>query len=418
MLNTTQIRSQFPILSQPINNQPLVYFDNAGMSQMPQRVMKRVLEWEGRERGNIHSGLHSLSQKSTEAYELGRQKVAQFIGADEDEIVFVKNTTEAINLVAYVWARKNLKRGDVIVISELEHHSNILPWRILADDCGIEIRWLEIGDGGRLKSENGKWKMDDRVKLIAFTHVSNALGTINPIKEITKIAREKGIVTLIDGAQAVPHLAVDVKELGCDFYAFSGYKMYGPTGIGVLYGQRDILHNLPPFLAGGGTILSVKKNEVKWREAPEKLEGGTPNIAGAVGLGEAISFLSEIGMDNVSAHEQELTTYALEKLKSIPAITIYGPKDMENRAGPPEAGALGRASVISFNIKNIHAHDVATILDEQGIAIRAGHHCAGPLMERLGVPATCRISFGVYNTVEEIDVLIKTLQEVITKFKV
>ncbi|MDP1709426.1 MAG: SufS family cysteine desulfurase [Candidatus Komeilibacteria bacterium] len=417
MFNSTQIRQQFPILSQPINGQPLVYFDNAGMSQMPQCVMKRVLEWEGHERGNIHSGLHSLSQKSTEAYELGRQKVAQFIGADEDEIVFVKNTTEAINLVAYVWARQNLKRGDAIVISELEHHSNILPWRILADDYGIEIRWLEIGDGGRLKSENGKWKMDDRVKLIAFTHISNAIGTINPVKEITEIAKAKGIITLIDGAQAVPHLAVDVKDLGCDFYAFSGYKMYGPTGIGVLYGQRDILHNLPPFLAGGGTILSVKKNEVKWREAPEKLEGGTPNIAGAVGLGEAISFLSEIGMDNVSAHERELTAYALEKLKSIPAITIYGPKDMENRVGPPEAGALGRAGVISFNVKDIHAHDAATLLDEQGIAIRAGHHCAGPLMERLGVPATCRISFGVYNTLEEINVLVKALGEVIDKFR-
>lgn len=376
------------------------------MAQMPEQVMKRVLKFEGQERGNIHSGLHSLSQKASEAYELARQKVAQFIGADENEIVFIKNTTEAINLVAYVWARKNLKRGDVILISELEHHSNILPWKILADEMGVELRWMPIEDDGQLSIVNCQKLIDNKVKLIALTHVSNAIGTINPVKEIIKIAQEKNIVTLIDGAQAVPHLAVDVKDLGCDFYAFSGYKMYGPTGIGVLYGQRDILHSLPPFLAGGGTILSVTKNAVKWREAPEKLEGGTPNIAGAVGLAESISFLSKIGMDNVSNHERELTAYALEKLKTIPAITIYGSKDINNRAG-----------VISFNVKDIHAHDVATILDEQGIAIRAGHHCAGPLMERLGVPATCRVSFGIYNTKEEIDVLIGGLNKIILKFK-
>ena len=406
MFDISPIRSQFPILSQQINNHQLVYFDNAAMAQMPERVMKRALKFEGRERGNVHSGLHALSQKAIEAYELARQKVARFIGARANEIVFVKNTTEAINLAAYSWARRNLKRGDAIVISELEHHSNILPWKILADEMGVEVRWIPIREDGRWKIEDGSQMMDDRAKLIAIGHVSNAIGTINPIKEIIKIAKDKGIVTLIDGAQAVPHTPIDVKDLGCDFYAFSGYKLYGPTGIGVLYGQRGILEKLPPFLAGGGTILSVKKDEVKWREAPEKLEGGTPNIAGAVGLGEAISFLSEIGMDKIAAHEHELTAYALDKLKTIPEITIYGPKDMENRAG-----------VISFNIKGVHAHDAATMLDEQGIAIRAGHHCAGPLMERLGVPATCRVSFGVYNTLEEIDVLIKVLREVVNRFK-
>ncbi|OGY92260.1 MAG: cysteine desulfurase [Candidatus Komeilibacteria bacterium RIFCSPLOWO2_02_FULL_48_11] len=406
MFDISPIRSQFPILSQQINNHQLVYFDNAAMAQMPERVMKRALKFEGRERGNVHSGLHALSQKAIEAYELARQKVARFIGARANEIVFVKNTTEAINLAAYSWARRNLKRGDAIVISELEHHSNILPWKILADEMGVEVRWIPIREDGRWKIEDGSQMMDDRAKLIAIGHVSNAIGTINPIKEIIKIAKDKGIVTLIDGAQAVPHTPIDVKDLGCDFYAFSGYKLYGPTGIGVLYGQRGILEKLPPFLAGGGTILSVKKDEVKWREAPEKLEGGTPNIAGAVGLGEAISFLSEIGMDKIAAHEHELTAYALDKLKTIPEITIYGPKDMENRAG-----------VISFNIKGVHAHDAATMLDEQGIAIRAGHHCAGPLMERLGVPATCRVSFGVYNTLEEIDVLIKALREVVNRFK-
>ena len=406
MFDISPIRSQFPILSQQINNHQLVYFDNAAMAQMPERVMKRALKFEGRERGNVHSGLHALSQKAIEAYELARQKVARFIGARANEIVFVKNTTEAINLAAYSWARRNLKRGDAIVISELEHHSNILPWKILADEMGVEVRWIPIREDGRWKIEDGSQMMDDRAKLIAIGHVSNAIGTINPIKEIIKIAKDKGIVTLIDGAQAVPHTPIDVKDLGCDFYAFSGYKLYGPTGIGVLYGQRGILEKLPPFLAGGGTILSVKKDEVKWREAPEKLEGGTPNIAGAVGLGEAISFLSEIGMDKIAAHEHELTAYALDKLKTIPEITIYGPKDMENRAG-----------VISFNIKGVHAHDAATMLDEQGIAIRAGHHCAGPLMERLGVPATCRVSFGVYNTIEEVDVLIKALGKVTSKFK-
>ena len=410
MLNIQQIRQQFPILEQKINGQPLVYFDNAAMAQMPQRVMKRMLEWEGRERGNIHSGLHSLSQKSTESYQAAREAVARFIGADEDEIVFVKNTTEAINLVAYTWARKNLKKGDIILISELEHHSNILPWKILSVDIGIELQWIAIDESGQLiaNSEQG-WGgvIGDSVKLIALTHVSNALGTINPVKEIIKLAKEKGIVTLVDGAQAVPHMAVDVKDLDCDFYAFSGYKLYGPTGIAVLYGKRDILDSLPPFLSGGGTILSVTKNETKWRPKPEKLEGGTPNIAGAVGLAEAIAFLSELGMDKIAAHEQELTSYALEKLKAIPEITIYGPQTMASRTG-----------VISFNIKDIHAHDVATLLDEQGIAIRAGHHCAGPLMEVLGVPATCRISFGVYNTIEEIDLLVKILRDIIERFKV
>ena len=416
MLNIQQIRDQFPILEQKINDKPLVYFDNAAMAQMPQRVMKRLLEWDGRERGNIHSGLHSLSQKSTESYQLAREAVAKFIGADEDEIVFVKNTTEAINLVAYAWARRNLKKGDVILISELEHHSNILPWQMLVEDLGVELRWMTIGESGRLAVDSWQSLMDDKVKLIAITHVSNALGTINPVKDIIKIAKEKGIMTLVDGAQAVPHMSVDVKDLDCDFYAFSGYKMYGPTGIGVLYGKRDILDSLPPFMVGGGTILSVTKKEtnprthivgvgVKWRLAPEKLEGGTPNISGAVGLAEAINFISEIGMDNVATHEQELTSYALEKLKAIPEIIIYGPETMDNRAG-----------VISFNIKDIHAHDVATLLDEQGIAIRAGHHCAGPLMESLGVPATCRISFGIYNTIEEIDVMIKVLREIVDKF--
>lgn len=411
------IKKQFPILSQSINDHILIYLDNAGMSQMPEKVMRRILEWEGRERSNIHSGLHSLSQKSTEVYELARQKIGQFIGADEDEIVFVKNTTEAINLVAYTWARKNLKRGDAILISELEHHSNILPWKILSDEIGVELKWLPIDNKSQLSIVNCQKLLDDKVKLIALSHVSNVLGTINPIKEIIKVARDKNIVTLIDGAQAVSHLAVDVKELGCDFYAFSGYKLYGPTGIGVLYGRREILETLPPFLSGGGTILSVTKDKIKWREAPEKLEGGTPNIAGAVGLAEAISFLSEIGMDNVSTHERELTTYALDKLKllcpsresgnpSSSPIIIFGPKEAKNQV-----------SVISFNINGVHAHDVATILDEQGIAIRAGQHCAGPLLERLNVPATCRISFGVYNTLAEIDILIKVLQEVISKFK-
>ncbi|MEK7500905.1 MAG: cysteine desulfurase, partial [Patescibacteria group bacterium] len=344
-----------------------------------------------------------------------------FIGADEDEIVFVKNTTEAINLVAYTWARRNLKKGDVILISELEHHSNILPLRMICDDLGVELQWIAIDESGQLtaNSEQG-WEglVNEKVKLIALTHVSNALGTINPIKEIVSLARKKGIMTLIDGAQAVPHLKVDVKDLDCDFYAFSGYKLYGPTGIAVLYGKREILDSLPAFMAGGGTILSVTKNEtnprthivsvgVKWRHAPEKLEGGTPNIAGAIGLAEAIAFLSELGMDKVAEHEKELTSYALEKLKAIPGLTVYGSTEVENHAG-----------VISFNLKNIHAHDVATLLDEQGVAIRAGHHCAGPLMERLGVPATCRISFGVYNGVDEIDIMIKVLQDIIERFKV
>lgn len=406
MLNMEQIRGQFPILGQLINGKPLVYFDNAAMAQMPQAVMKRMLEWDGRERGNIHSGLHSLSQKSTESYQHSRETVAKFINADEDEIVFVKNTTEAINLVAYAWARKNLKKGNVILISELEHHSNILPWKMLADEIGVEVRWAGVDEDGRIGVASMGKLIDEKVKLIALTHVSNALGTINPVKDIIRLTHDKGIMVLIDGAQAVPHMSVDVKDLDCDFYAFSGYKLYGPTGIGVLYGKREILDSLPPFLAGGGTILSVTKNETKWRHAPEKLEGGTPNIAGAVGLAAGIAFLSELGMDKVAEHEKELTTYALEKLQAISEITIYGQKTMDNRGG-----------VISFNLKAIHAHDVATLLDEQGIAIRAGHHCAGPLMEKLGVPATCRISFGVYNTGEEIDVLIKALGGIVIKFK-
>lgn len=416
--NISKIRADFPILKRKIYNHDLVYFDNAATSQKSKQVLEAIVDYYQNHNANVHRGVHKLSEEATEMYEASRKKVADFVnGGDKRQIIFVRNATEAINLVAYSWGRANIKKGDEILLSEMEHHSNLVPWQILAAETGAKLRFIPIDEKGELKVKNNELKnyLSNKTKIAALTHVSNVLGTINPVKEITeqvKIYNPK-IKILIDGAQAIPHLPVSVQTLGCDFYVFTGHKMLGPTGIGALWVRKEIQEEMPPFLGGGDMILEVDFESSSYNYIPWKFEAGTPNVAGAVGLAAACDYLGKIGMKRVREYEAELTKYALEKLSTVKDLVIYGPEKLERRS-----------SVISFNITDsrgkvlIHPHDLASILDGEGIAIRSGHHCAQPLMKILEIPAAARVSFHIYNTKEEVDKLVPALEKAKKVFKI
>lgn len=387
------LRSDFPLLTQTANGQPLAYLDNAATAQKPRAVVDAVTRFLLEDNANVHRGLYDLARRATEAYEAARVRFARFINAPAaEEVVWVRGATEAINLVASSWGNANLGAGDEIVLSVLEHHSNIVPWQLVAERTGAVIRWIDIDDQGRLRLDQLDTLISERTKLVALGHVSNALGTINPVRTIVDRAHAVGALVLVDGAQAAPHLKVDVQALGCDFYALSGHKMCGPMGIGALWARRALLDAMPPYQGGGEMIETVTMECSTWADVPHKFEAGTPNAAGAVGLAAACDYLDAIGHDALWAHEQELTRYALDRLRQVEGITLFGPSD------PAE-----RTAVFSFALQGVHPHDIATILDAEGIAVRAGHHCAGPLMTRLGVPATARASFYLYNTTDEID---------------
>ena len=401
VLNVEAVRSDFPIFSRTVRGKRLIYLDSAATSQKPQCVIDAEREFYERYNANVHRGAYLIAEEATAAYESAREKVAKFINApNKDCIVFTRGTTEAINLVAYSWGLANLREGDEILLTEMEHHSNIVPWQLIAERTGAKIKVVPITDDGLLDMDAFERLLTERVKIVAVTHVSNVLGTINPVHEICRKAHEVGAVVLVDGAQAAPHLPVDVQAIGCDFYALSGHKMCGPTGVGALYGRKELLEAMPPFLGGGEMIRTVTFERTTFNDVPYKFEAGTPPIAQAVGLGVAVDYLTKIGIERIRSHEVELVTYALERLREIDDITIYG-------AAPPEQ----RGGVIAFNIGNIHPHDLATFLDAHGICIRAGHHCAQPLMRRLNVAATARASFYLYNTPDEIDALVEALQQ-------
>ena len=400
-----EIRKDFPILRQRINGKPLVYLDNAATSQKPQMVIDAMNRYYVEENSNIHRGVHYLSDQATQSFEAARIKIQQHINASHpEEIIFVRGTTEAINLIAQTYGRLHCKDGDEIIISAMEHHSNIVPWQLLRDDKRILLRVIPINDRGELFVDKLGSMINERTKLIALVHVSNVLGTVNPVRQMIEMAHAKNVPVLIDGAQAVPHMRVDVQDLDCDFYAFSGHKMYGPTGVGVLYGKKDLLETLPPYQGGGDMIKSVTFEKTIYNDLPHKFEAGTPNIAGGVGLGATIDYLNTIDFDAAIRHEHEILEYATEALNTIPSLRIIGT-------------AKEKSGVISFVLKDIHPHDIGTILDDDGIAIRTGHHCAQPVMKCFEVPATARASFAFYNTKEEIDALVKGIHKVISIFQ-
>ena len=399
------IRADFPILHRTVRGKKLVYLDNAATTQKPQAVIDRLVRYYSEENSNVHRGVHYLSEVATAAYESARTTVRRFINArDEKEIVFTRGTTESINLVASSWGRHNLRRDDEVLITAIEHHSNIVPWQLLCEETGARLRVAPVNDAGEIILDEYAKLLTPRVRLTAFGHASNALGTINPIKRMIAMAHENGSIVLIDGAQGVPHLTVDVQDLDCDFYAFSGHKVYAPTGIGVLYGKQAILDAMPPYQGGGDMILSVSFEKTTYNALPYKFEAGTPDIAGVVGLAAAVDYISAIGLPNIAAHEQDLLRYATSRLSEIEGLRIIGT-------------AAEKASVISFTLEGVHPHDIGTILDQEGIAIRTGHHCAQPLMMRFNVPATGRASFGLYNTREEADALVDGLRKVIEVFR-
>jgi cysteine desulfurase/selenocysteine lyase len=400
------IRQDFPILSRIVHDKPLVYLDSAASTQKPQAVLDALNVYYERYNANVHRGVYTLSEEATEAMEKARVKVARFIHARQSkQIIFTRNTTESINLVAYSWGSANISTSDLIVLTEMEHHSNLIPWQLLAQRTGARLEFVPVSDDGLLQLDVYEQLLQQHPKLIAFTHVSNVLGTINPAQQMIAQAHAAGAVVLIDGAQSVPHMPVDVQALDADFYCFSGHKMLGPTGIGVLYGKRDLLEAMPPFMGGGDMIRTVGLREASWNDLPWKFEAGTPAIAEAIGLGAAIDYLNALGMEHVRQHEQALTHYAMQKLAAIDGLTIYGPL------------AEQRGGVISFTLADIHPHDLASILDQEaGVAVRAGHHCAQPLMERYGLAATARASFYVYNTKQEIDVLVQGLRRAMEIF--
>ncbi|EAC3225758.1 cysteine desulfurase [Listeria monocytogenes] len=400
MIDIQKIRADFPILAQEINEKPLAYLDNAATSQKPKQVIEALTHYYEFDNANVHRGVHTLAARATDAYESARGKVAKFIRAREvAEIIFTRGTTSAINLVVDSYAEANIEAGDEIVISYLEHHSNLIPWQQLAKRKGAVLKYIELEEDGTISVEQAKKAIGEKTKIVALAHVSNVLGTITPIKEIAAIAHQFGAVILVDGAQAVPHMEVDVVDLDADFYAFSGHKMMAPTGIGALYGKRELLDAMEPTEFGGEMIDFVELYDSTWKELPWKFEAGTPIIGGAIALGAAIDYLAEVGLENIQAHEQALASYAIEEMSKIEGITIYGPKDASKRCG-----------LVTFNLEGAHPHDIATILDEDGVAIRAGHHCAQPLMKWLDVSSTARASFYIYNTKEEIDALIDGLK--------
>ena len=402
--DVAEIRKDFPILKQKVHGKPLVYFDNGATSQKPQQVIDALSRYYSAENSNIHRGVHDLSERATAAYETAREKIRAFINAPTDkEIIFVRGTTEAINLVAQSYGRSFLKTGDEIIVSAMEHHSNIVPWQILCEQVGAYLRVIPINHDGEILMDEYRRLLNERTKLVSVTHVSNALGTVVPVKEIVALAHQRGVPVLLDGAQAVPHLKVDVQDLGCDFYAFSGHKVFGPTGVGVLYGRAEMLEKMPPYQSGGDMISLVTFEKTHYNVLPYKFEAGTPNIAGGIGFAAAIDYLDGLNWQQVEAHERQLLSYATDELSKIDAVRIIG--TAEEKAG-----------VVSFVIDHVHAHDVGTILDQEGVAIRAGHHCAMPVMQRFGVPATARASFAFYNTTAEIDVMVQAIHRVLKVF--
>ncbi|RCW66974.1 cysteine desulfurase [Saliterribacillus persicus] len=397
-MDAVKIRQLFPILDQEVNGEPLVYLDSAATSQKPLQVIEAMEHYYKWNNSNVHRGVHTLGNRATDLYEGARDKVKSFIGAESaKEIIFTRGTTTAINTVAYGYARQRLKPGDEIVITPMEHHSNIIPWQQAAKATGATLKYIPLQPDGTISIEDVRATVTNQTKIVAMMHVSNVLGTVNPIKEVTQIAHENGAIILVDGAQGVPHMKVDVRDLDCDFYAFSGHKMCGPTGIGVLYGKKEILEQTEPVEFGGEMIDFVDLYDSTWKELPWKFEGGTPIIAGAIGLGAAIDFLTEIGLDAITEHENKLVAYAQEQLSTIDGVTIYGPTK--------------RAGLVTFNLNDVHPHDTATVLDAEGIAVRAGHHCAQPLMKWLDVTATARASFYLYNTEEDVDRLVGGLKK-------
>jgi len=395
------IRDQFPILNRTVHGKPLIYLDNAATTQKPRAVIDAIVHYYENTNANIHRGIHTLSEEATNAHETARQKVADFIGAKTaQEIIFTRGTTESINLVAATWARSQLQSGDEIIISALEHHSNIVPWQILRDEKNLKLRVIPFDDNGELILDEYQKLLNEKTRLVAVGHVSNALGTINPVKQIIELAHQAGAKVLLDGAQAAPHLAVNVQDLDCDFYAFSGHKMYAPTGIGVLYGKAELLNAMPPYQGGGEMIGSVTFEKSTWNVLPFKFEAGTPNIAGAIGLGAAIDFVNQIGLDKIAAHEHQLLENATAQLQDLPGLRVIGT-------------APNKAAVLSFVVENQHPNDIGMLLDTQGIAVRTGHHCAQPVMDRYDIPATTRASFAVYNTQDEVTQFAAALQKVL-----
>lgn len=394
------LKADFPVLQQVINDKPLVYFDNAATTQKPRVVIERMRAYYELENANVHRGVHALSQRATDAYENARETVRAFIdAAHSKEIIFVRGATEAINLVARSFGQKYLKKGDEILISAMEHHSNIVPWQMICEEKGARLRVIPMSRSGELNMKAYSRLLGPKTRLVAVTHVSNALGTVNPVPEIVEMAHRKGIPVLVDGAQSVPHMPVDVRELGCDFFVFSGHKMYGPTGIGVLYGRAELLEEMPPYQGGGDMIRSVTFDKTTFNGLPYRFEAGTPNIAGAVGLAAAVEYLNSIGMDQVAAHEKALLDYATSSILKLEGLTIFG-------------NARRKAGVISFLFNDVHPHDIGTILDQEGVAIRTGHHCAQPVMDFFSISATARASFGLYNTTQEIDRFINAMKKI------
>nr|SPS06929.1 selenocysteine lyase, PLP-dependent [Candidatus Nitrotoga fabula] len=400
LLDVEKIRADFPILGITVNDKPLVYLDNAASSQMPRQVIDRLVHYQTKQHANIHRGVHYLSEVATSEFEVARCKLQHFINAREErEVIFTSGTTEAINLVMHGYGRKYICAGDEIILTTLEHHANIVPWQMLAEEKGARIRVVPVNDAGELLVDEYEKLFNERTRFVGVTHVSNALGSINPVKEMIAFAHARGVPVLVDGAQAAPHTAVDVQDLDCDFYAFSGHKLCGPTGIGILYGRASILENMQPFKGGGDMILSVTFEKTTYNTIPHKFEAGTPPIAAAIGLGAAVDYLSGIGMDAIAAHEHALLKYATDQVQSMPGVRIIG-----------TAGQ--KAAVLSFAVNGVHPHDIGTLLNQEGIAVRTGHHCAQPVMQRFKVPATSRASFAFYNTLDEVDALVAGIRNV------
>ena len=405
-INVEKVRQDFPILSRVVYGKPLIYLDNASTSQKPNSMTQALMEYYQGYNSNVHRGVHALSMEATEKFEEARQKVSSFINAESYEsIIWTRSTTESINLVANTWGQDQIQSGDEIVLSQMEHHSNLLPWQKVADEKNASLKFIPIGDDGSLDLSDIDSIITHKTKLLAIVHCSNSIGTINPVKQLTAKARAVGASVLVDGAQSVPHMPVDVADLDCDFLAFSGHKMLGPTGIGVLYVKRDVLETMEPFLRGGEMVLEVWFDRATWNDLPMRFEAGTPNIADAIGLGAAIDYLTNLGMEGVRSHEMELTEYALNSFKELEELNVYGTKDISQRGG-----------IVSFQSPEVHAHDLGTFLDREGIAIRTGHHCTMPLMRLLNVPATARASFYIYNTEEEIDTLVDALKRCLRYF--
>ena len=404
-LSVQAIRKRFPVLAQEVNGKPLIYFDNAASSQTVDTVVQSMTHFYEADHANIHRGIHTLAERSTKAYEATREQVHRFINSGEaDEIIFTKGTTESINLVAQSWGSANLAEGDEIILSHLEHHSNIVPWQLIAAQKGAKIRVIPVNKKGEIIIESYKELLNERTKMVAVNYISNSLGTINPVKEIIRLAHQYGAFTLVDAAQAAPHKKLDVQALDCDFLAFSSHKMYGPTGVGILYGRRDVLESMPPYQGGGEMIKDVSFEGTTYNDIPYKFEAGTPNIGDVIAFGKAIEFIEELGHEAIQAHEQELLRYATNQLSSMDVFVPYGTSQ-------------NKASVISFLIDGIHSYDLGQLLDVKGIAVRTGHHCTQPLMDHFGIDGTVRASFAVYNTKEEIDIFCKSLHEIVKRFR-